>query len=152
MRVVRVRGLRALALILASPFPIVLAQAVPPECNSALCKLLATANLPSLRWPDFSDHSAEVHRFYEPTGYALAWTKNGTPTGQAVAVIRILREADSKGLNAQDYDGSHWADWLAGFEDANHPATESELAEFDLAVINRYFPEFEEAMEQRLSC
>jgi murein L,D-transpeptidase YcbB/YkuD len=51
-------------------------------------------------------------------------------TDQAEAIIEILKEADAKGLNSEDYDGSRWADRLTGLSSAS----DSDLVEFDLAL------------------
>jgi len=40
---------------------------------------------------------------YEPTGYALVWTRGGRPIAQALSVIAQLENASSKGLEAADY-------------------------------------------------
>ena len=61
-----------------------------------------------LRWPDFSDYRDQVQAFYDPAGYALAWTQNGKPTPQAAAVIAQLQQAQTKGLNPDDYDAARW--------------------------------------------
>ena len=63
------------------------AQSPPPDCRSALCRLVASGNLPTLRWPEFSDYRTRVRRFYEPD-YTFGWTRDGRLTGQATAVIQ----------------------------------------------------------------
>ena len=50
----------------------------------------------------------DLQSFYEADGYAPAWSRDGQPTAQARELIGILREADNKGLNAEDYDASRW--------------------------------------------
>ena len=47
--------------------------------------------------------------FYQPSGYAPAWIRDGRPTPQALAIMEILKQADSQGLDPEDYDGSRWA-------------------------------------------
>ena len=92
------------------------APAAAKDCESALCRLVtATTNNPQLE------------RFYAPTDYAFAWTRSGHATDQARALIDAFQQAESKGLNAADYDAS---DRLA------QPASESDLAEFDLALTS----------------
>jgi len=62
-------------------------------------------------------------------------------TGQAKAVIGALTEADAKGLNPEDYDGSRWAGRLASLNSAGKAPAEADFAEFDLALtvsIMRY--------------
>jgi murein L,D-transpeptidase YcbB/YkuD len=75
--------------------------------------LVVSGRLDDLRWPDFSDFQADVDAFYEPSGYALAWSRNGAITRQAIAAIEILKDADSKGLNPEDYDASRWTARMA---------------------------------------
>ena len=96
--------------------------------------LIASGRLSSLRWPDFSDYRTRVQRFYEPTAYSLAWIRAGTATDQARAIIEMLRNADAKGLDAEDYDGSRWEDRLARLHDAGTPASNADFAQFDLAL------------------
>jgi murein L,D-transpeptidase YcbB/YkuD len=94
---------------------------------------VASGNLPSLRWPDFSDYRIRARRFYEP-GYIFGWTRDGQLTGQAAAVIQALATADTKGLNSADYEGPRWASRVASLNHANRLPSEYELAEFDLAL------------------
>jgi len=82
------------------------------ECASALCTLVAAGNLSA-------DHRAKIRQFYEPTNYRLAWIRGGTATTQARELIEVLRDADAKGLNAEDYEPRH---------------AESDGAEFDLEL------------------
>ena len=114
----------------------VLARAPRPaavDSPSLLRRLAAAGNLSDLHWPDFSDDRVHVHNFYEPTNYALAWTRSHTVTTQAAATIEILRGADSKGLNAEDYDGSRWEARLCRLRD-RQPPSEEDLSRFDLAL------------------
>ena len=110
-----------------------IAQSPPSDCGSALCRLVASGNLPTLRWPDFSDYRTRVRSFYEPD-YTFGWTRDGRLTGQAAAVIEALAAADTKGLNSEDYDGPRWAGRVANLSHADRPPSEDELAEFDLAL------------------
>jgi L,D-transpeptidase YcbB len=109
-------------------------QAPAVECGSALCRMVASGSLFGLRWPDFSDYRTRVRSFYEPTGYTFAWIRDGSVTAQAGAVIEALQKADAKGLNSDDYDGSRWKDRLARLGDFVHRPSESDFAQFDLAL------------------
>ena len=84
-----------------------------------------------LRWPDFSDYRKHLHNFYEPLGYANAWSRNGKATPQALSVIALFESADVKGINAVDYDGSRWGGRLQAL--ATH-GDDVALARFDVAV------------------
>jgi murein L,D-transpeptidase YcbB/YkuD len=81
--------------------------------SSQVREIAASGQLPELRWPDFSDYRDHLRNFYQPTDYTLAWTRDGRPTPQALAIIDLLKQADSRGLDPEDYDGSRWADRLA---------------------------------------
>ena len=70
---------------------------------------VAAGKLADLRWPDFADYRTDVQTFYESSGYAPAWSRGGQPTPQANAIIEILKQADAKGLDPEDYDASRWA-------------------------------------------
>ena len=95
---------------------------------------MAPGSLSDLRWPDFSDYRTRVQEFYEPIGYSLAWFRDGMMTDQARAVIETLKEGANKGLNAEDYDGSRWADRLARLHHSGNPLSNVNLARLDLAL------------------
>jgi murein L,D-transpeptidase YcbB/YkuD len=56
------------------------------------------------------------------------------PTEQAASILEVLQGAESKGLDPEDYEGSRWADRLAGLRNAGQIPPESDLSRFDLAV------------------
>jgi hypothetical protein len=58
-----------------------------------------------LRWSDFNPYKAEVAKLYETNGYSLLWVQNGRVCPQGLA-IEFLQNADAKGLDLEDYDGS----------------------------------------------
>ena len=92
------------------------AAATPLEAGGsreALRALVASGHDADLHWPDFSDYRDQLLAFYDPAGYALAWTQDGKPTPQALAVIAALQQAQIKGLNPEDYDASRWAPRIA---------------------------------------
>jgi murein L,D-transpeptidase YcbB/YkuD len=101
------------------------------DVPSQLRGIASAGQLPELRWPNFSDYREHVRNFYEPAGYMPAWIRNDQPTPQALAIIEILKQADSRGLDAEDYDGSRWADRLARLQ-KSHQAGESAI--FDASV------------------
>jgi L,D-transpeptidase YcbB len=109
-------------------------QSLSPEGQALLRSLIQSANLPELRWPDFSRYRNDVVRFYESYDYALPWVGSMRPTPQAQAVIMALERADDKGLAAADYDGPRWAERLAKLESFGKQPTESEVVRFDLAL------------------
>ncbi|HAM50468.1 MAG TPA: murein L,D-transpeptidase [Nitrospiraceae bacterium] len=110
------------------------AQELSSEGQAWLGAAISHGNFPDLRWPDFSDYSKHVKRFYEFNGDSLWWIKGMEPTAQARQVIALLLKADLKGLSAEDYDGSRWNDRLAKFKPATRQPTEADAVKFDLAL------------------
>jgi murein L,D-transpeptidase YcbB/YkuD len=98
---------------------------------AALRDIIDSAQHSDLRWPDFSPYRSEVARFYASDGYSLAWIHRGRPRPQALALIQIFRDADSKGLNAADYDGPRWPARLASLRES---VSELDLVRFDVAM------------------
>jgi murein L,D-transpeptidase YcbB/YkuD len=90
--------------------------------------MVLSGRLPDLRWPDFSDYRVHLKSFYEPSGYGLAWNRQGQATPQARAIIEVLEQADSKGLHAADYDAGRWKARLDQLQD------EYSAERFDLAL------------------
>ncbi|HET6181955.1 MAG TPA: L,D-transpeptidase family protein [Candidatus Sulfotelmatobacter sp.] len=79
-----------------------------PESENLVREIVAAGRLADLRWPDFPDYRDQVKTFYESSRYSLAWVRDSQATPQAVTIVDILRQADGKGLNPEDYDGSRW--------------------------------------------
>lgn len=102
------------------------------SCPSELCRDIARGSLDDMRWPDFSDYRLHVQNFYQPAGYEFAWTRSGRPTKQAAAVIEVLQQADSKGLDAEDYDGPRWRARLERLHSTQ--PLEGDLSRFDLEL------------------
>ncbi len=105
------------AALLGTPAP-------QPAPQVSLRQLIDTGSLSDLRWPNFSVLQPQVAKFYASRGYVLAWSREGIPTPQAQALIRILEDAAAKGLDPEDYDGSRWPARFAHFDPAR----------FDLAL------------------
>ena len=116
---------------LAAQFTPLVGQDPSAAGVAALRDIIDTAYHPDLRWPDFSPYRSEVARFYASDGYSLAWIHRGQPRPQALALIRFLQDADSKGLSAEDYDGSRWPERLAKLRES---ASELDLVRFDAAL------------------
>jgi murein L,D-transpeptidase YcbB/YkuD len=102
--------------------------------RAPLAALIEAGYLSDLRWPNFSRYRSCLTEFYEPTGYALAWAHDGQPTQQALEAIEAFREAGSKGLNAEDYDGPRWADRIGKLPQPGHSNAYADQARFDLAL------------------
>lgn len=87
-----------------------------------------------LRWPDFSDYSKHLDKFYQLNGYSLWWTGALEPTPQALQMIALLRQSEQKGLTADDYDGPRWQDRLAKLKPLTQQPNQLDAAKFDLAL------------------
>ncbi len=104
------------------------------EGQAWLGDAISRGSFSDLRWPDFSDYSKHVKKFYEFNGDSLWWVKGMEPTTEARQVIALLLKADQKGLSAEDYDGSRWNDRLAKLKPETRQPTESDAVKFDLAL------------------
>jgi L,D-transpeptidase YcbB len=108
------------------------------DVPTQLRAIAAAGQLAELRWPDFSDYRGHVNNFYGPAGYAPAWIRADQPTPQALAIIDILKQADSQGLYPDDYDASRWPVRLAGLQ-RPHAARDSAIFDAALTVcLMRY--------------
>ena len=105
-------------------------QGLSPQAQKELVRLIWTAKLADLRWPDFIDYRDQVFTFYEAGAYTLAWVGNNEPTPQALALIQFFKLAAEKGLNPDDYDGPRWDDRVARLRS---PSPDG-LVHFDLAL------------------
>jgi L,D-transpeptidase YcbB len=98
----------------------------------SLQALVATKQLPSLRWPNFSDYQGYVTQFYDDRNFEVAWTRDGKPTAQALAFIQAFQDAGAKGLIPEDYDAPLWAGRMAKLTGAN--AAADAISQFDVAM------------------
>jgi murein L,D-transpeptidase YcbB/YkuD len=110
----------------------------PEGTSTRLSAIVASGNLADLRWPNFSDYRIHLTNFYRSSGYKPVWISDGQPTPQALELIKLFREADQKGLRAEDYDASRWADRVTLLKS---PHQDDDEARFDAALtvcIMRY--------------
>jgi murein L,D-transpeptidase YcbB/YkuD len=110
------------------------AQQLSSESQAWLRNAINGGNLPELRWPDFSDYSKHIKKFYESNGDSLWWVQGMEPTPQARHLITLMLQAEEKGLSADDYDRSRWNDRLAKLKPATPQPTEADAVRFDLAL------------------
>jgi L,D-transpeptidase YcbB len=103
--------------------------AVPPGDNVTLGDIVASGQLPELRWPDFSDYKPELTEFYQSTGYSSAWVHDRQPSPQALVMIEAFKNAWRKGLDPEDYDASRWDGRLRALKDSG-----IDPARFDVTV------------------
>ena len=109
-------------------------QSLSPEGQEWLRAAISGGSLPDLRWPNFSDYSKHVKKFYDLNQDSLWWVQGMEPTAQARQVIALLLQADQKGLSADDYDASQWNDRLAKLKPAIAQPAEADAEKFDLAL------------------
>jgi murein L,D-transpeptidase YcbB/YkuD len=109
------------------------ARQLTAEGKVMLDSIVDGGRLPDLHRPSFEDLKPEVKEFYASLKDSLAWISVSKPTGQARAIIDLLKAADDKGLNADDYDGSLWDGRLARL-DQSRAAAEADLVGFDVAL------------------
>ena len=128
--VVVARGESAHALFRAQP-AVAIGPTLSPDSLSALHGIVDSARNADLRWPDFAFYKTEVARFYETNAYSLTWIQNGRVRPQALAVIDVLKNANTKGLDPEDYDASRWPSRLSK---VSQNPTEQDLVSFDSAL------------------
>ena len=111
-----------------------MAPQITTSTSNQLQSLIDAGRLEDLRWPDFTDYRDNVKRFYEGSGYSLAWFNDEHPIPQAIAAITALEQADQVGLMADDYDGPRWKDRLAKLSGRNQHPPDDDAVRFDLAL------------------
>jgi len=111
-----------------------LCTAADPSSNAILRSMLASGRLTELRWPDFEALQGDADKLYKSRAYGLVWTRDGAPIPQAHALLQVIREATSKGLDPEDYDGSRWDGRMPRLRPRNAHPTEQDLAAFDVAL------------------
>jgi L,D-transpeptidase YcbB len=97
----------------------------------ALHAIVDSGRNADLRWPDFIPYKTEVAKLYEASGYSLLWVQNLRVRPQGLAVVGVLQNANAKGLDAEDYDGSRWQGRLLKL--GQNPS-EQDLISFDTAL------------------
>src|SRR6202167_966812 len=115
----------------AEPRPAPAGQTLSASGISALRAIVDSGRNADLRWSDFTRYKPEVAKLYEGNGYSLLWLQNGRVRPQGMAVIALLQNADAKGLDPEDYDGSRWQGRLLQL---NQNPSEQDLASFDTAL------------------
>ena len=108
-----------------------LRETLTPAGVSALHAIADSARNTDLRWPSFAPYKTEFTKFYEANSDSLAWLQNGQVRPQALAVIEVLKNANSRGLEPEDYDATRWPIRLSKLE--QNPS-ERELISFDTAL------------------
>jgi L,D-transpeptidase YcbB len=98
---------------------------------STLHGIVDSSRNADLRWSDFAPYKAEVAKLYDTDGYSLLWVQNGRVRPQGFALVALLQNANTKGLDPDDYDGSRWQDRLVKL---GQKPSEQDLVSFDTAL------------------
>jgi murein L,D-transpeptidase YcbB/YkuD len=122
---------KAFPVFLAEPHSTVAGPTLSASGVPTLHALVESARNADLRWPDFTPYKTEVTKLYEASGYSLLWVQNGRVRPQGLAVIELLQNANAKGLDPEDYDGSRWQGRLLKL---GQKPSEQDLASFDTAL------------------
>jgi murein L,D-transpeptidase YcbB/YkuD len=115
----------------AEPHPALAGQTLSASGATAIHAIVDSGHNPDLRWPDFTAYKTEVAKLYETNGYSLLWVQNVRVRTQGLAVISLLENANAKGLDPEDYDGSRWQARLVKL--GQNPSTQDQVS-FDTAL------------------
>jgi len=115
----------------AEHHPALTAQTLSASAVAGFHGIVDPGRNADLRWPDFTPYKTEVAKLYEANGYSLLWVQHGSVRPQGLAVIQLLQNADAKGLDPEDYDGSRWQGRLLKL--GQNPS-EQDLVSFDTAL------------------
>src|ERR1700729_2368907 len=118
------------AFLTAQP-PALAGQTVPAAGVPGLHGIVDSGRNADLHWSDFTPYKTEVAKLYETNGYSLLWVQNGRIRPQGLAVIELLQNADAKGLDPEDYDGSRWQGRLLKL---GQKPSDQDLVAFDTAL------------------
>lgn len=118
------------------PQPALAGQSSSVSGAAALQSIVDSGRNADLRWSDFTPYKTEVAKLYQTNGYSFLWVQNGRVRPQGLAVIELLQNANAKGLDAEDYDGSRWQGRLLklGQTKPEQKPSEQDLALFDTAL------------------
>ncbi len=108
-------------------------QRLSGEGTAKLRAILEAGVLPDLRWAGFQNYQTEAQEFYIAFDHTLPWLRDSEPTPQAIAIIRALQRAETKGLRPEDYDGPRWDQRIESLQKTRH-GPESDLVRFDVAL------------------
>jgi len=115
---------------------------VPPHIGSNTVDVTAVAGKlrammspdfpPALHSPTSAHERLNAQKAYEMMQYMPAWVLEGRATPQALVIISALENSREKGLNAEDYEASHWPARLVALKAA--PGNADTVAQFDAAL------------------
>jgi len=70
----------------------------------ALHALVASGQHQAMRWPRLDDVRYSLRALYDSAASPMLWLHDGQPTAQARALLTVLADAASRGLNPTDFD------------------------------------------------
>src|SRR5580698_11390730 len=117
--------------LFAEQQPALVGQTLSSSAVPALHGTVDSGRNSDLRWPDFTPYKTEVAKLYETSSYSLLWVQNLRVRPQGLAVIQLLENANAKGLDPEDYDGSRWQGRLLKL---GQSPSEQDLISFDTAL------------------
>jgi murein L,D-transpeptidase YcbB/YkuD len=100
---------------------------------AAIRGIVEAGRQPLLHQPDFSDRQDSTRRLYEAANFRPLWLRSDKPTSQAAEILRVLSEADRRGLSPEDYDAARLREEAARFDSATPPAA-GDAGAFDTAL------------------
>jgi murein L,D-transpeptidase YcbB/YkuD len=118
----------------ATPAPRASAPALATPPQNEMASLINSGSLPDLERPAFNAYQQQLNKFYQEGGYALVWLRDRQPTPQAQALVSEFKQAQLKGLTADDYDATRWDARLAKLGSVAPPPSDSDQVHFDLAL------------------
>jgi murein L,D-transpeptidase YcbB/YkuD len=124
-------GAKTLRAFFAEQYPALAAQTLSAPAVAELQGIVESGRNADLRWSDFTPYKTEVAKLYEANGYSLVWVQNGHVRPQGLVVIELLQNANARGLDPEDYDGSRWQGRLLKLE---QKPSEQDLVSFDTAL------------------
>ncbi len=84
----------------------VTANASSTAFQVAVRQMLTRRQHPTMHWPLIRDVAVSVEQLYAANDWKPLWSTNEVPTSLASSVIRVLSDADIRGLSATDYDAA----------------------------------------------
>jgi L,D-transpeptidase YcbB len=108
-------------------------QRLTSEGAGLLHDLLDAIEFPDLQSSGSANFRTELKEFYDSFENTLPWVRGSRPTAQALAIIQLLKSAETKGLRPEDYDGPQWSERAADLERST-PPLEPDLVRFDVEL------------------
>jgi murein L,D-transpeptidase YcbB/YkuD len=100
---------------------------------AAIRSIVEAGQQPLLHRPDFSDRQDSTRQLYQAANFHPLWLRGAKPTSQVTEILRVLSEADQRGLSPDDYDAARLREAAAGFA-ATTPPGAGATAAFDTAL------------------